>query len=90
MFMMPVWVEERREAGVGGGGQERSNEGGGEARSQRAHPPLSAVPSCSSIAAVDPPPQGRQNHFPSKLKWSRMLRSSPPMSPSCPLSVGKL
>ena len=29
MFTMPVWVEEQREAGVGGGGQERSNEGGG-------------------------------------------------------------
>ena len=72
------------------GGQERSNEGSGGGEEPEAHPPHSAAPSCSPITAVDPPPQVRQSRFPPKLKWSGMLRSSPPMSPSCPLSVGKL
>ena len=50
----------------------------GEERSHRAHPPHSAVPSCSSITAVDRPPQTRQNPFPPKLNRAGCCGPRPP------------
>ena len=85
-------VGREAEGGRSGGCRVRRGQtrAAGEERSHRAHPPHSAVPSCSSITAVDRPPQVRQNPFPPEAEQSRILWSSPPMSPTCLLSVDKL